>query len=77
MRLILEPSVDIIGKKYNLLTVLSYQHSVENGTHLTHIYSCRCDCGGLADVRHNNIISGNTRSCGCLRRGPRKKREKY
>lgn len=27
---------------------------------------CRCDCGNETIVRHWNIMTGNTRSCGCL-----------
>jgi len=67
MKLILKPSKDIIGVKYHHLTVLSYQHSVEVGTHFSHYYRCQCDCGEFTDVRHNNLMSGNTKSCGCLR----------
>ena len=26
---------------------------------------CDCDCGGTAIVRNNNLLSGNTVSCGC------------
>jgi hypothetical protein len=31
------------------------------------IYQCRCECGNLVNVRDNNLHSGNTQSCGCLR----------
>jgi len=29
---------------------------------------CRCDCGEHRVVRPSDLRSGNTRSCGCLRR---------
>lgn len=32
---------------------------------------CRCDCGAELIVAHNDLISGNTRSCGCLYRESR------
>lgn len=67
-RFTLKPSKNIIGVKYHQLTVVSYKHSVLNGTHFSHYYRCQCDCGEFADVRHNNLMSGNTKSCGCLRR---------
>lgn len=28
---------------------------------------CVCDCGGSVVVRNNNLLSGNTTSCGCAR----------
>ena len=27
---------------------------------------CKCDCGNIKEIRSGNLISGNTRSCGCL-----------
>lgn len=31
-------------------------------------WSCKCSCGNNTSVRGVNLISGNTRSCGCLHR---------
>ena len=31
-------------------------------------YRCRCQCGNTAVVRRRSLVSGATRSCGCLRR---------
>lgn len=30
------------------------------------IYKCKCACGNLFEAKHKNIISGHTKSCGCL-----------
>lgn len=30
------------------------------------IWLCLCSCGNLIEVRSNNLLSGNTQSCGCL-----------
>lgn len=30
---------------------------------------CRCDCGTVKDIRRYSLLSGNTTSCGCIRRG--------
>lgn len=27
---------------------------------------CRCDCGTMVEVSHNNLKSGGTKSCGCV-----------
>ena len=35
---------------------------------------CYCDCGGVAVVRANNLISGNTTSCGCVKKKGRPRR---
>lgn len=32
------------------------------------IYLCRCRCGNLKEVSETNLISGNTKSCGCMPR---------
>lgn len=31
-------------------------------------WNCRCDCGKLVVVPRSNLMSGNSRSCGCYRR---------
>ena len=59
-----------VGRKFGRLVVKDYDHSVRNDsdTGWVHQYACQCDCGGMAVVRYNNLISGNTKSCGCLRK---------
>lgn len=53
----------IINKKYNRLTVLKFSHYDKN--HRKH-YLCRCDCGIEKTIQGSLLISGNTKSCGCL-----------
>lgn len=31
-------------------------------------YWCRCDCGNLTIIRSCSLGSGNTKSCGCLKK---------
>lgn len=33
-------------------------------------WKCVCECGATKTVRKDNLVSGNTRSCGCSRKGP-------
>ena len=61
------PLKDWVGKRFGMLTVLSYARK-ENGFHIWH---CRCDCGNTVDVRQSNLQNGWTTSCGC-RRDPKK-----
>lgn len=57
------PLKDWGGKRFGMLTVLSYARK-ENGFHVWH---CRCDCGNEVDVRQSNLQNGWTKSCGCQR----------
>ena len=52
---------DIVGKKYNLLTVEHYEGIINRKK----IYSCKCECGTQTLVERYNLISGHTTSCGC------------
>ena len=54
------PLKDWVGKRFGMLTVLSYARK-EKGFHMWH---CRCDCGREVDVRQSNLQSGWTKSCG-------------
>lgn len=56
--------IDRTGFKYAQLTVLSYSAKSENKTKAT--WRCLCECGNISEVTGNNLVSGHTRSCGCL-----------
>lgn len=34
-------------------------------------WACECECGEIVFVHSGDLVSGNNRSCGCLRRGRR------
>jgi hypothetical protein len=59
----------IIGMKFERLLVisLSYRPVSKNGKKY---FICKCDCDPdkLVEVSYSNLVSGHTRSCGCLRR---------
>lgn len=56
---------DIIGNKYNKLTVLEITNKTSSkGTNL--YYKCRCECGNEIYVTGNNLKNGQN-SCGCLK----------
>ena len=58
----------IIGKKYNLLTVLRRVEKDETMTRQGEYYLCQCDCGNQKITHYKNIVSGDVKSCGCLQR---------
>lgn len=55
---------DIIGQKFARWTVLK-EVKERNGERY---YLCRCDCGTEKEVRRNSLVTGNSKSCGCLRK---------
>lgn len=32
------------------------------------VWKCKCDCGNITEVRGSGLLSGNTKSCGCLQK---------
>lgn len=53
------------GEKYNRLTVISFSHSDKRHRKF---YNVKCDCGKEKKIMGSAMISGNTKSCGCLSR---------
>lgn len=54
---------NIGGNKYGRLTVLSLSN--KKGKRVN--WECECDCGKIVIVCSTSLISGNSKSCGCLR----------
>lgn len=60
----MQPTKDLQGKRFGRLTV-----TVRDDTRTDRAYwSCLCDCGKVKTVAGSSLRSGNTQSCGCLRR---------
>lgn len=55
---------DISGKQFSRLTVIS--RAKNKGTKA--MWNCLCRCGSTILVDTNRLNSGNTKSCGCLKR---------
>ena len=58
------PLEDLTGRVFGKLTVLE-QAERKNGTSY---WRCRCACGEETTVRYAYLLSGHTKSCGCLQR---------
>jgi hypothetical protein len=55
---------EMIGKQFGRLTPVEVI-----GTKRIHlVYRCVCECGNEVEVLGNSLRSGNTKSCGCIRR---------
>jgi len=55
---------DITGRRFGRLTALRDDGP---GPCWQVRWICRCDCGNIVKVYKNNLLSGHTTSCGCLR----------
>ena len=55
---------DLIGLKFGRLTVIkdTCNRTKQQGV----IWLCKCDCGNVCEVRSSHLLTGNTKSCGCL-----------
>ena len=54
---------DLTGKKFGMLTVLKRAENVGKNT----MWLCKCDCGKETTTSGGRLVSGVTRSCGCLK----------
>lgn len=61
-------SIDLLGKKFGILSVISkdddYVRPSNNGHSLRWI--CQCECGNEVSIVSSSLLSGITISCGCL-----------
>lgn len=58
---------DFVGKKFGKLEIVSFSRKDNNSNNY---YLCKCDCGTEKVVAQNHLVSGKTKSCGCLKQHP-------
>lgn len=58
------PALQLNGQRFGRLIVLR----IDGLRKRQFWWKCRCVCGKTKSVRGSRLMSGNTRSCGCLRR---------
>lgn len=56
---------DMHGQRFGRLLVLRFSGMLNNSSRSA-IWVCLCDCGKETLVPRSSLITGNTRSCGCL-----------
>ncbi len=66
---------DCVGKRFHSLTVERFVgfKSRSDGRKRGD-WECRCDCGNKINVTMQNLQNGNSRACGCTKRGKFNKR---
>lgn len=55
---------DLTGKTFGRLKVLGFSR-LDTQTHHS-VWNCKCECGKFFEVVGNALLTGNTKSCGCL-----------
>lgn len=58
-------SLDLLGKKIGKLT---FVEKLTDRYFTSVMWKAQCDCGKLIKVAGSSVTSGNTRSCGCIRK---------
>lgn len=53
--------IDLTGRKYNFLTVISFKGRIKKRS----LWNCICDCGNTHIVEAYNLKTGQVKSCGC------------
>lgn len=53
---------NLLGQTFGRLTVIKRKGTIGSRA----LWRCRCECGKYTDVRSIDLLSGNTKSCGCL-----------
>ena len=56
---------DITGERFGRLTAIWIDHMNNYGTAM---WLCKCQCGKEVKIHLGSLMSGRTKSCGCLRK---------
>lgn len=62
---------DITGQVFGRLVAM---HRTDNDPSGKTRWSCKCECGAISKVTMLNLVSGTTKSCGCLKHQPSQRR---
>lgn len=57
----------MIGTRFSKLVVLEQNTQAKRKS-----WFCLCDCGNSKSITQSDLVTGNTKSCGCLRKQPKK-----
>lgn len=60
-------TTSLVGKQFGRLLVLERDLSKEIGHGKDSYWICQCECGNQKSILGRSLLSGHTKSCGCLR----------
>lgn len=58
--------IDLTGQKFGRLLVIGKGDYIQKPKRKVYKWICKCDCGKIIQVRQNSLITGATKSCGCI-----------
>lgn len=61
------PRANLTTQKFGILTPIRIASRNRRNVPM---WECKCDCGQLIIANHDNLVSGHTQSCGCLKHFP-------
>ena len=67
---------DIVDRTFDNLTVISYLRqipSLDGKRRFDYVYECQCACGKVLEIRRRQLLTHQTKSCGCLHGGRQEK----
>ena len=59
---------DLTAQVFGRLTVIEFLHTEKCNGGTRAIWKCQCQCGNTIVVSRGTLRSGNTKSCGCIRK---------
>lgn len=59
---------DLTGMKFGKLTVIEISQEKDRKSVR---WLCKCECGNMTVVQSSHLVSGHTKSCGCITNAPR------
>lgn len=57
---------DLTGQRFGKWTVLKKSENKRNISNGETMYLCECDCGTVREIRRYSLVSGASKSCGCV-----------
>lgn len=69
MEHIKKTEIDLTGQQIFRWTVLKRsEDKINKRNQKIKMWKCKCECGTIRDVRHDNLIYKKSKSCGCLKK---------
>lgn len=56
-----------VGDVFSNLTVIEEYTGEKKDSTGKRFWTCKCKCKNITHVREDNLLSGNTKSCGCMK----------
>lgn len=65
-RVLASSTIDLTGRRFGRWTVVKLCEYRSGSMQSYAYWECRCDCGTIRSVRATGLLSGGSKSCGCL-----------